>query len=144
LEWIDPPMLAANWMPDMIRWAGGDPGHTAAGQHSSYASWEQILADDPQAIVVMPCGFDLERAIVEAQVLAGKPGWEGLSAVRHGRVFAVDGNAYFNRSGPRLVDSLEILAHLIHPQVFAPPFSAPQPVWRRLETRDGSLIPESP
>ena len=143
LEWIDPPMLAANWMPDMIRWAGGEPGQTAAGQHSSYASWEQIVADDPQVIVVMPCGFDLERAIVEAQVLSAKPGWEKLSAVRNRRVFAVDGNAYFNRSGPRLVDSLEILAHLFHPQVFASPFRAPQQVWRRLETRDGSLIPES-
>jgi iron complex transport system substrate-binding protein len=143
LEWIDPPMLAANWMPEMIRWAGGDSGHAVAGQHSSYASWEQVVADDPQVIVVMPCGFDLRRAIVEAQVLAGKPGWEKLSAVRNGRVFAVDGNAYFNRSGPRLVESLEILAHLFHPQAFAPPFSAPQQVWRRLKTRDGSLIPES-
>jgi iron complex transport system substrate-binding protein len=142
LEWIDPPMLAANWMPDMIRWAGGDPGHTAAGQHSSYASWEQIVADDPQVIIVMPCGFDLERAIVEAQVLAGKPGWEQLSAVRNRRVFAVDGNAYFNRSGPRLVDSLEILAHLFHPEAFAPPFSASCGVWCRLKTRNGSLISE--
>jgi len=143
LEWIDPPMLAANWMPDMIRWAGGDPGPTASGQHSSYASWEQIVADDPQVIIVMPCGFDLERAVVEAQVLAGKPGWERLSAVRNHRVFAVDGNAFFNRSGPRLVDSLEILAHLFHPRVFPPPFLAPQQVWCRLETKGGSLIRES-
>ena len=144
LEWIDPPMLAANWMPNMIRWAGGEPGNTRAGEHSSYANWEQIVADDPQVIVVMPCGFDLQRAIVESQVLASKPGWETLSAVRDRRVFAVDGNAYFNRSGPRLVDSLEILAHLFHPRAFGPPVAAPRQVWCRLETRDGSLIPESP
>ncbi len=131
-----------------------DAGHDSLGRrrtgkhssraHSSYASWEQILAGDPQAIVVMPCGFDLQRAVVEAQVLASKPGWETLSAVRDSRVFAVDGNAYFNRSGPRLVDSLEILAYLFHPQVFSPPVATPRPVWCRLETRDGSLIPESP
>ena len=137
-------MLAANWMPEMMRWAGGEPGGVQAGEHSSYANWEQIVADDPQVIVIMPCGFDLERAIVESQVLANKPGWETLSAVRNCRVFAVDGNAYFNRSGPRLVDSLEILAHLFHPRAFAPPVAAPRLLWRRLETRDGSLIPELP
>jgi iron complex transport system substrate-binding protein len=142
LEWIDPPMLAANWMPHLIRLAGGEPGMTVDGQHSTYADWQQILDYDPQVIVIMPCGFDLERAIVEAQVLTGSSGWSELSAVREGRVFAVDGNAYFNRSGPRLVDSLEILAHLFHPKHFAPPFfSEPQQAWRRLETRGDALVP---
>ena len=73
----------------------------------------------PSGVVVMPCGFDLRRTMEEAKVLTSFPGWTNLAAVRNGRVYAVDGNAYFNRSGPRIVDSLEILAHLIHPQLFA-------------------------
>jgi iron complex transport system substrate-binding protein len=141
LEWIDPPMLAANWMPDLIKMAGGEPGLTVGGQHSTYADWQKIVNYDPQVIVIMPCGFDLERSIVEAQVLPSWPGWPGLSAVREHRVFAVDGNAYFNRSGPRLVDSLEILAHLFHPERFAPPLAEPQRAWRRLETRGDALVP---
>jgi iron complex transport system substrate-binding protein len=142
LEWIEPPMLAANWTPELVVMAGGDAGRTVAGAHSSYANWLEIMAYDPQIIVIMPCGFDLERAIVEAQVLVHVPGWSQLSAVRERRVFAVDGNAYFNRSGPRLVDSLEILAHLFHPERFAPPKIGPQRVWRRLETRDDGLVLE--
>ncbi|MBI3838807.1 MAG: ABC transporter substrate-binding protein, partial [Planctomycetia bacterium] len=141
LEWIDPPMLAANWTPGLIEMAGGEPGLTVGGCHSTYANWEQIVAYDPQVIVIMPCGFNLERAIVEAQVLPGIAGWRQLSAIRNCRVFATDGNAYFNRSGPRLVDSLEILAHLFHPELFAPPFSEPQQAWRRLETRGDALLP---
>ena len=137
LEWIEPPMLAANWMPEIIGWAGGNPGHTVSGAHSSYANWEDIVAFDPQVVVIMPCGFDLSRAIIESQVLPAIPGWSQLFAVKAGRVFAVDGNAYFNRSGPRLVDSLEILAHLLHPTKFAP--GSPG-TWCRLETRDGALV----
>jgi iron complex transport system substrate-binding protein len=144
LEWIDPPMLAANWMPALIQMAGGEPGLTAGGSHSTYAHWERIVHYDPQVIVIMPCGFDLERAIVEAQVLPGVPGWRQLSAVREHRVFAADGNAYFNRSGPRLVDSIEILAHLFHPDLFPPPREEPQRAWRRLETRADTLVPVNP
>jgi iron complex transport system substrate-binding protein len=141
LEWIDPPMLAANWTPELIQMAGAEPGLTQGGKHSTYADWEQIVQYDPQAVVIMPCGFDLERAIVEAQVLPHVAGWGQLSAVRNRRVFAADGNAYFNRSGPRLVDSLEILAHLFHPELFAPPLAEPQRAWRRLETRGDALVP---
>ncbi len=141
LEWIDPPMLAANWMPHLIQLAGGEPGLTVDGQHSRYADWQQILDYDPQVIVIMPCGFDLERSIVEAQVLPGWSGWSRLAAVREGRVFAVDGNAYFNRSGPRLIESMEILAHLFHPDLFAAPFAEPQRAWRRLEMRGDALVP---
>jgi iron complex transport system substrate-binding protein len=145
LEWIDPPMVAGNWMPELVRSAGGDPGGLARDRrHSAYADWRQIVEFDPQVVVIMPCGFDLERTIAEAQVLAGVPGWSELSAVRAGRVFAADGNAYFNRSGPRLVDSLEILAHLFHPELFPPPIAAPQQAWRRLILRAGALVPEEP
>ena len=143
LEWIEPPMLAGNWMPELVTSAGGDPGELVqANQHSTYADWNQIVEFDPQVVVIMPCGFDLERTIAEAQVLGGVPGWSRLSAVREGRVFAVDGNAYFNRSGPRLVDSLEILAHLFHPDLFQPPAAGPKRVGRRLLTRGTALTPE--
>jgi iron complex transport system substrate-binding protein len=142
LEWIDPPMLAANWMPQLVTMAGGEPGLTRPGAHSNYADWRQIVDYDPQAIVIMPCGFDLARTIAEAQVLAGFDGWAALAAVRDRRVFAVDGNAYFNRSGPRLVDSLEILAHLLHPDFFRPPRGDDAArAWRRLETRGNRLVP---
>lgn len=144
LEWIDPPMLAANWTPELIQMAGGEPGLTVGGSHSTYAQWDQIARYDPQVIVIMPCGFDLQRTIVEAQVLSGLPHWRQLSAVRENRVFAADGNAYFNRSGPRLVDSLEILAHLFHPELFPPPLGEPQQAWRRLETRADALVPATP
>jgi len=144
LEWIDPPMLAANWMPDLIHLAGGRQPRMAAGQHSTYADWTEIAEFSPQVIVIMPCGFDLERTIAEAQVLPGVPGWSTLVAVLEGRVFAADGNAYFNRSGPRLVDSLQILAHLFHPELFPPPLAEPQQAWRRLVSRAGALVPEEP
>jgi iron complex transport system substrate-binding protein len=144
LEWLEPPMLGANWMPQLVELSGGDCGEVAAGQHSSYADWPQIAAFDPQVVVLAPCGFDLARTIVEAQVLPGVPEWARMSAVRAGRVYAADGNAYFNRSGPRLVDSLEILAHLFHPEIFPPPLWGPQQAWRRLAARGGSLVPEEP
>lgn len=140
LEWIDPPMPAANWTPELVKSAGGEPGLTEAGRHSTYVDWRQIVDYDPQVLVIMPCGFGLERAIIEAQALATMSGWPELSAVREGRVFAVDGNAYFNRSGPRLVDSLEILAHLFHPKLFDQPLAGTQSAWRRLETRGQLLL----
>ena len=131
LEWIDPPMMAANWTPELIEIAGGESGLAIGGRHSTYAEWPRIMQYDPQIVVAMPCGFDLQRTITEAQVLARMPDWPRLSAVRDARVFAVDGNAYFNRSGPRLVDSLEILAQLFHPTLFGPSPLPLQQAWRR-------------
>ncbi len=133
-------MPAANWTPELVRIAGGDAGLVVAGEHSSYATWQDIVDYDPQVLVVMPCGFDLQRTIVEAQVLAGWAGWNELSAVRAGRVYAVDGNAYFNRSGPRLVESLEILAHLFHPTRFAAPPTVGADAWCRLATHGRQLV----
>ncbi len=134
IEWIDPPMLAANWTPQLVAAAGGVCPLVTAGQHSTYADWQEVAAFDPQVVVVAPCGFDLPRTVNEASQLTELPFWIRLAAVRDGRVFAVDGNAYFNRSGPRLVDSLEILAHLFHPNIFGVPESVDQPaqVWRNL------------
>ena len=103
---------------------------TTSGRPSSYTDWADVVAFDPEVIVVMPCGFDLKRAIDEADVLGDLAHWSELAAVRAGMVFAVDGNAYFNRSGPRLVDSLEILAGLLYPDRFANFRTTYQSVWR--------------
>ena len=121
IEWVEPLMLAANWMPQLIELAGGLNGLTEHGQHSTYSRWEDLVHYDPELLLVMPCGFDLERSVAELRVLSQLPGWHQLTAVKQQRVYAADGNAYFNRSGPRLVDSLEILAHLFHPDTFPDP-----------------------
>jgi iron complex transport system substrate-binding protein len=129
LEWLDPPMLAGNWGPELVELAGGIQPLTQAGAHSTYTDWPSIIAGTPQAIVVCPCGFDLERSAAEARSLNRVPGWTELGAVREGRVYALDGNTYFNRPGPRLIDTLELLAHLLHPEVCAPPANG---LWRRV------------
>ncbi len=118
VEWIDPVMVAANWMPELIDIAGGQCDLTRSGSRSCYTAWDDVIAYDPEVIVVMPCGFDLARTLDEAKHLPKLRNWSKLTAVRTERVYAVDGNAYFNRSGPRIIDSLEILAELIHPTVF--------------------------
>lgn len=134
IEWTEPLMLAANWMPDLIELAGGTQPFTRAGVHSTCSSWDDFFAADPDCVILMPCGFDLQRTLVEARKLDRRPEWARLKAVRTGRVFAVDGNAYFNRSGPRLVESLEILARLLHPQLFgyASNAAGEDGMWRRL------------
>jgi iron complex transport system substrate-binding protein len=134
IEWIDPLMLSGNWMPELVQMAGGEHGLTIAGAHSPYVSWDDLAAYDPERIVVTPCGFDLERTLAEAELLRSNPVWPHLRAVHSGQTYAVDGNAYFNRAGPRLVDSLEILAHLLHPELVAAPGRVGEPkfVWRRL------------
>lgn len=118
IEWIEPLMVAANWMPDLIARAGGQPVLTSSGARSTETSWEALRAADPDVIIVSPCGFDLSRTLAETPALLRHRAWKDLNAVRARRVFAVDGNAYFNRSGPRLVDTIEILAELIHPSIF--------------------------
>jgi len=115
IEWTDPLMLAGNWIPELIELAGGRCELTPPGQNSRAHTWEELTEFDPEVIVVCPCGFDLFRAEAELKRLAKQPEWNDLSAVKSGRVHAVDGNAYFNRPGPRLVESVEILARLLHP-----------------------------
>jgi iron complex transport system substrate-binding protein len=106
-------------MPELVELAGGVNLFGAAGRHAPWLTWEQLSERDPDVIVALPCGFDLERTHREMAVLAAHPNWQGLRAVRERRVFAVDGNQFFNRPGPRLVESLEILAELLHPGAFA-------------------------
>jgi len=112
IEWTEPLMLAGNWTPELVEIAGGDCPLTIAGEHSRYHDWSEIAAFDPEVMVVAPCGFDLERSVREARDLERLPGWHDTSAGKAGRIFALDGNAYLNRSGPRIVDTLEILAEL--------------------------------
>lgn len=133
IEWIEPLMLAANWMPELIAAAGGI-GPREAGQHSTYTKWEELLEFAPDVVAIMPCGFGLPQTLSEVPLLQAREGWDALPAVKQGRVTAVDGNAYFNRSGPRMVDSLEILAHLIYPETFTPPASVPNPadIWQAI------------
>lgn len=125
LEWLDPPFLGGHWVPQMLAIAGGrDPFAVAAGERSRRSSWEEVAAADPDWIVAMPCGFDETGAAAQAARLAGLPEWESLRAVRAGRIAAVDANGCFSRPGPRLVDGVETLARLFHPEALldcAPP-----------------------
>ena len=115
IEWIDPLMAAGNWVPELVERAGGVDVLGKAGEHSGGLSIEALAAADPNVIAVMPCGWDIERACREMRPLASHPVWSELSAVRNGRVFMTDGNQYFNRPGPRVVESAEILADILHP-----------------------------
>ena len=120
VEWIDPLMAAGNWMPELVTLAGGRPLFGEAGAHSPWLDWKTMRDADPEIVVLLPCGFDIERTRQEVGPLIAQPGWADLQAVRTGRVFVADGNQYFNRPGPRLVESLEILAEILHPDHFAP------------------------
>ncbi|MGH9791677.1 MAG: cobalamin-binding protein [Candidatus Acidiferrales bacterium] len=119
IEWIDPLMAAGNWMPELVEMAGGVNLFGVAGKHSPWMTWEELRAKDPDVIVVLPCGFDITRSRREMPALTQKPDWAALRAVREGRVFLADGNQYFNRPGPRLAESLEILAEILHPAPFS-------------------------
>jgi iron complex transport system substrate-binding protein len=118
IEWIEPLMAAGNWMPELVELAGGINLFGEAGKHSPWMSWEDLIAKDPDIIFISPCGFDIQRTLEETHLLSARPEWKFLKAVKTNRVFVADGNQYFNRPGPRLVESLEILAELFHPQLF--------------------------
>jgi iron complex transport system substrate-binding protein len=130
IEWIDPLMAAGNWMPELVELAGGVNLFGEAGKHSPWMTWEQLVVRDPDVIVVLPCGFDMDRSRRDMPVLTSRPEWSRLGAVRDGRGFLADGNQYFNRPGPRLVESLEILAELLHPEAFR--FGHEGTGWQRL------------
>jgi len=118
VEWIDPLMSTGNWMPELIEMAGGVNLFGEAGKHSPWMTWEDLIEKDPDVILVMPCGFDIGRAMKDLPVLTAKDEWADLKAVKSKNVYVADGNQYFNRPGPRLVDSLEILAEILHPEMF--------------------------
>ncbi len=129
IEWMEPLMAAGNWVPELIEKAGGENLFGVAGQHSPWMTWDELAAADPDAIVALPCGFDLQRTHEEMHWLTDRPGWSMLKAVRTNQVFVCDGNQFMNRSGPRLVESLQIFGEILHPELFSPALQGVG--WRR-------------
>lgn len=115
IEWIEPLMACGNWIPELVDLAGGANLFGVAGRHSPWLDFEELQSADPEVIVVVPCGFEIEKTRREMGPLTSRPAWGALRAVRSGRVAIVDGHRFFNRPGPRLVESLEILAEILHP-----------------------------
>lgn len=134
IEWIDPLMSGGNWMPELIEIAGGENLFGKTGKHSPPLEWEDLRNADPDAILISPCGFDLRRTLREAKSLEKLEGWNGLTAVRNNRCYAADGHHYFNRPGPRLVDSLEIITQALHPDHFN--FGHGPDRWRQLSAEE--------
>lgn len=120
IEWSDPLMAAGNWIPELVELAGGRSLFGIIGQHSPWLQWDQLVETNPEVIIFMPCGYDLQRTRQDAELLSRHPQWSSLKAVQTQHVYITDGNQYFNRPGQRLVDSLEILAEILHPQSFSP------------------------
>ncbi|MBS2005794.1 MAG: cobalamin-binding protein [Cyanobacteria bacterium SZAS TMP-1] len=118
IEWIEPLMAAGNWMPELVELCGGINLFGEAGKHSPWMSFEDLAGKDPDVVIVTPCGFDNERTLSEMHLLTNNPLFQKLKATSQGRVYVADGNQYFNRPGPRLVDSLEIMAEIIYPEIF--------------------------
>ena len=117
LEWVDPYYCCGHWVPEMVELAGGEDWLGRKGADSVRVSWTQIAASSPEILIVSPCGFGVEEAAEQAKRLLNEPGWNSVPAVLNDRVFAVDANSYFARPGPRVVDGVELLAHLIHPEL---------------------------
>ena len=128
LEWLDPPFSCGHWSPELVRLAGGVEGLGREGLPSRTLRWEEVMAWQPEVVFIACCGFDAERTIDDVPSLQSVPGWQDLPAVRSGRVYVTDGSHYFSRPGPRLVDSLEILAHTLHPEAHPLPTGLPPPV----------------
>ena len=117
IEWIDPVYCSGHWVPEMVRIAGGNDELGREGTDSIRIAWNDVLSWSPEVLIIMPCGFNLDKVVEQAPQLFNYAGWRDLPAVRSGRVFAVDANSYFARPGPRIVDGTELLAHIIHPEV---------------------------
>ena len=117
-EWFDPVFASGHWVPEMVSIAGGEDSLGLAGRDSRKIPWQLVVAYDPEILVLMPCGFDVRRTAEDVALLAKNEGWRSIAAVKAGRVFAANGSAYFSRPGPRLVDGLELLSKMVHPEVF--------------------------
>ena len=114
IEWLEPLMAAGNWIPELVEIAGGENMFGIKGQHSPWMEFEDLIDKDPDIIIIMPCGYDIKKSKEEMEPLKNLPHWIKLKAVKDGEVYLTDGNQYFNRPGPRLVESLEILIEIIH------------------------------
>jgi len=128
LEWLDPLYAAGHWVPEMVAYAGGVDVLGTPGAPAKTVTWKQVCAARPDVLILMPCGFPIARTRQELTLLTRRAGWKTLPAVKSGRVFLVDGPAYFNRPGPRLVDGVEILAACLHPSL--PQTAGPEAVQR--------------
>ncbi|ATW04736.1 cobalamin-binding protein [Sphingorhabdus sp. YGSMI21] len=114
IEWIEPLMVAGNWVPELIEIAGGQSLFATAGQHSPWLEWDDLLASDPDKIIFMPCGYQIGQTLAEMPTMVKHPHWPKLSAVKNGEVFLADGHHFFNRPGPRLVESAQIIADTLY------------------------------
>jgi catechol 2,3-dioxygenase-like lactoylglutathione lyase family enzyme len=127
LEWLDPPFSCGHWNPELVRLAGGVEGLGREGMPSRTLRWDQVIAWQPEVVFIACCGFGVERTMDDVPRLQSVPGWQDLPAVRSGGVYVTDGSQYFSRPGPRLVDSLEILAHALDPEAHPLPLGLPAP-----------------
>ena len=118
MEWLQPPWAGGHWIPQMVDYAGGVEGLGRIGKASHRIEWDQVVEYRPEIIVLSPCGFDANQVMEEAHVLASYEEWDKIPAFQSPRIYAVNASAYFSRSGPRVVDGLDILAHIIHPELF--------------------------
>jgi len=118
MEWLEPPWTGGHWIPEMVDYAGGFDGLGRLGKPSYRLGWDEVVEYKPEIIILSPCGFDANQVMEEAHVLSSYQGWEKIPAFQSSRIYAVNASAYFSRSGPRVVDGLEILAHIIHPELF--------------------------
>ena len=133
MEWIDPVYCSGHWMPEMVELAGGVDLLSHKGEDSVRMSWEEVVKWAPEVLIVAPCGFHLDKVLEQAPQLFCYSGWSSLPAISQGRVYAVDANSYFARPGPRVVDGTELLAHLIHPELFP---------WKGAKNAFQPLIPQ--
>ena len=116
IEWLGPLMAGGNWMPELIEIAGGRSLFAQPGEHSSWLEWASLIEADPDVLLLLPCGFKIAQTIRDLHLLTENPAWAELRAVKEGRVYAIDGHHFFNRPGPRLVESAEIVAEILHPE----------------------------
>ena len=121
IEWLDPVMIAAHWVPQMVDIAGGQTLLSQPFMKSKRVFWQEVLVANPDILILAPCGFDIERTKKEIELFTSKPAWQRLNAVKNKRVWFMDGDAYLTRSGPRLIDGIKIMAKIIHPEVFGTP-----------------------
>ena len=131
IEWMAPLMAAGNWVPELVQLAGGQSVFGEPGSHAPWITWEALTHTNPDILILMPCGFSIPRIEEEMQIMTQHPLWATLSAVKNGRVYLTDGNQFFNRPGPRLVESLEILAEIFHPTCFK--FGHRETGWRQFD-----------
>ncbi len=135
LEWIDPPFTCGHWSPELVTLAGGIEGLGQAGMSSRTLRWEELMAWQPEVLFIACCGYSVERTLQDLPILTRWPGWEALPCVQSGRIYVVDGSHYFSRPGPRLVDSLEMLAYGLHPDIHLLPPGIPVPLQIDMTTR---------